>query len=225
MQLWEFVLAADRKLDLADPAAATAWFSAVPNRQIGIRIRWDSDTSQLEGPILEKWRKAVHTLRSLAGRLKGRKTREPGLEPLTADHVFGWYVGQVRLRIARADDDMPSKPLTARSFLGVRLGFEVIYWRESDYPTIPDLYWRQVAGLMDAFWRQVFGSLATDELKPVCDTCGAELGGPSGRKPRTGRCKKCVFKAWYKKQPRAKLRERWRAASKATREREHDQET
>lgn len=219
MQWWEYVLQADRERDLTDPAAAAEWFTPVPRRlRLFVRLKWEDDPKPFEGAVSEKWQEGLRALRSLAGRLKGVQTRKPGVHPSDADWVFRGYVGRVRIEIEDDQDEKEMEehllkhdklpPLTAATFRGVSIGWGTYLplKREKELGK----YWSQVAEAVDCFWRIVFGSLATDQLPPICADCGVPLCGPRGRKSRAERCKRCTFKAWYARQPKNELRKRWR---------------
>jgi len=72
MQLWEFVLDADRRHNLSDATQAALWFATAPRGGIPFRPKWDKDHQPWIKPIVSRWRWAVHALRSLATRLQGK---------------------------------------------------------------------------------------------------------------------------------------------------------
>jgi hypothetical protein len=232
MQLWEWVLCADREHDLADPTAAAAWFAEFRMQQIPLGIRWDKDRQPWSRPVAKQWREAVYSLRSLANRLRNRKTRPTPIGPCEADRVFERYVRGLTLVIRRSDDEyrrgrqgepeFVRVPLRASTFRGVSINPGIM--SAHDHPDL-DRYWAGVAMVMDGYWRLTFGSLAVDQIPPVCTGCGQPLAKtPGGRTPRANRCKKCRFKEWYARQPKTKLRKRWRDNKAAERARQHQGE-
>ena len=77
----------------------------------------------------------------------------------------------------------------------------------------PEQYWRDD---WNVFWQVVFHGLLVESGPALCEGCGALLG----RKTRTGRdkkqrwCGKCRYRKWAVKQPKKKMRAKWRADKK-----------
>jgi len=220
--MWEWVLQEDAKLDLSDPTTAAGWFADVPNRAVPFKVKWDKDRKPWSRPIVVKWQEALYSLRSVAKRLQDAKVRPTDIDPIEADRVFERYLSRLMPVIKRSDGMfrrlVEPAPLRAATFKGIEFNPGVM--TVSDYPKL-DKYWAAVAMIMDGTWRKAFGSLATDQIMPVCSGCGKQLELTAGGKiPRADRCKKCRFKEWYTAQPQSKLRNRWRANKAAERARE-----
>lgn len=201
--MWEYMLREDREHDLADLSAAKQW--ALRGEPPGDRDPW------VPG-VVATWMDGVHTLRSLAPRLKKRKGREPAISPEQADNLFGDFLRMLRPSVVTRGEG----PIRTTTFVGVRL---------SPLADVNDPRMRQPWGnwamTVDHIWAGVFGSMVSDDFAPVCSRCGQELGTtPKGRRPRAGMCSKCRYANWYAKQPKAKMRARWRANKAAQREQE-----
>jgi hypothetical protein len=216
MQRWQYMLAEDREHDLADPDSAARWVAEDDPPHPG--------ASDWQPAVVRAWVEAVHTLRSVALRLKRRRGRESAFTPQQADHVFECYLrmlspvirGREQLRIYRGPAGQ--EPIRAATFRGVKLDYRF----DIDDPRMAEgygLWWLTSEGM----WAEAFGSMVSDDFDPVCSGCGSPLGlTPKGRRPRADQCGKCRFAAWKKKQPRAKLRAMWREAK--AKERARDEE-
>jgi hypothetical protein len=195
MQLWEYFLSQDKEHDLTDPTTLEQW---MPNAA--------QDCTAI-------WIEAVQALRSLAPRLKGRRGRPSALTPQEADRIFRSYIDRLRPHVIQESKAADRhEPLRAATYQGVRL-----------YAWIPDNELLNWAASDRHMWAEVFGSMISGDFSPVCESCGKELGlTPKGRRPRAGMCRRCKFQAWYSKQPREKLQERWRRnkANERARDRE-----
>lgn len=223
MQLWEWVLREDRRLDLTDPAAALEWFAKHRTYFVPFPVKWDKERPPWPKEVLARWQANVNALRSLAQRLRGRKGRTADIEAFDADDMFARHIYGLRL-LLDADHlaDGQRVPLTASRFTGVSLSFGSV--AVSDYPKLDPL-WAMLSSVQDAVWRKVFGSLATDQVPPVCSApgCGKPLEPtPGGRVARAPMCKACKYKSWYAKQPKTKLRQRWAANKRNERQRNHE---
>jgi hypothetical protein len=221
MQLWEWVLTEDRRQDLAEPAAAVEWFAAHRARYVPFVLKWDkAGHPPWPKAVLSRWQANVNALRSLAARLHGRKVREADIDPIEADRLFFGHISGLRLRVDAEDKaKVGLEPLKASTFRGVTLSWDRV--SVNDHPKLEPM-WAMLASVQDAFWRVVFGSLATDEVPPVCSAsgCGKPLDKtPGGRTPRAPMCKSCRYKAWYTAQPITKLRKRWAKNKRIERQR------
>src|SRR5262245_24013665 len=103
MYLWRFVLDADRRLDLGDPARAKDWLSH--NRLILHVIGRDEPAATENWDQGLYWQKKfgpwfvrrVLALRSVAARLKGFRASTPRLDPMDADRLFAGYLDYLRI--------------------------------------------------------------------------------------------------------------------------------
>jgi hypothetical protein len=225
VQLWELLLEADRRLDLADLGQALAWLHKQP---WGVQGEWPEK-------VREHWTRNVLALRSLAVRLKrwrpgrGRLVRKGPENNADADQVaFGYLRLMTRVVLVAP----PGGPLTARNFRGVhyrptcplaegqrptdatgrpiadRIPVEADHLAD---PAMTRAYFWALSG-GDVFWQVVFDGLLADSGPAVCRSCGALLGDvtPTGRHKRQQWCRRCLYKKWYAKQPAEKKRARWR---------------
>jgi hypothetical protein len=227
MQLWDYLLVEDQRLDLSNPDTATEWLQGQP---------WGIRGDAAAAP--PNWTRNLLALRNLARRLKPQHNRwsPDGLEnDLFADAILRDYLGLMRpsLVLAAAPDTPPSSLLTARTFRGLQLlptfalhtplpldssGTRTVdrlsvEWRPNHCggDACGHLFiWRDDGAV---FWQVVFHSLVADSGPAICQTCGALLGDstPTGRKKKQAHCARCRWRAWSKKQSASSKRAKWRA--------------
>jgi hypothetical protein len=230
MQLWEFVFEADRRLDLADPAAALEWLCSRP---------WPmpSDHSWWTIQAQRNWTDNIHALRSLGVRLKRKRRRRPSPGALPepegaalvwdymADAVLRRYIGMLYPAVNCRPEN---QPLAYKTFRGLVL---VPTIRTGDGDRSPN---RPHPGLwyrddLDYWWQVVFHSLVADGGPVVCQGCGRELKAvtSTGRPSRQRTCKHCRWQNWRRKQPltgETGMQARWKRQKQKQRERERQQE-
>ena len=226
MQLWQYLLAEDQRIDLSTPGAAAAWLRSQP---------WGLRAETASAPT--HWTRDLLALRSLARRLTGRRPRRrapAGLEDdAAADLIAFHYLGLMHTCVVLSP---PGGVLSAATFRGVRLlptyalaaplslgpsGERVIQriafgWqpRPSGEDVEGQLYfWREDGAV---FWQIVFQSLLTDSGPAICQACGAALGNetPTGRPKKQRQCGPCRWQAWRSRQSRQAMRQRWRDGAK-----------
>jgi hypothetical protein len=209
MRLWQYLLAADRKLNLSEPRTAAAWIAAQP---WGLPAAAASTPWNLPaGPAaaaLDGWEANVLALRSVAVRLrKARKVRPvSGMSPGEADLRVEFYVGYLR-PFPDAERTGRTHVLTDKTYKGLRL-FPT--YRAPDRPGRPlmiaaaeleagvpksDVWWLDGALL---FWQFIFWGLLEDAGPVICQGCGKRLAAytKTGRKSRLAKCARCRDKAW-----------------------------
>ena len=212
MKLWEFVLAADKKLDLSKAKQARDWLASQP---------WGQPVSaSLTLPV---WVLNLSALRSIARRLKGKTTARPSgrLTDAQADTVAAQSLAKLS---AWAERTPAGKPLSKTTYRGVRLYPTYLARDRMDAQGKParivaaqewkagfpnsEVFWWDDGSL---YWQLVFLSLLEDSGPAICKTCGAMLGNvtPTGHKSKTSLCKKCLWKNWYAKQSTEQKRKRW----------------
>ncbi len=205
MRLFEYVVVADRRCDLADQRAAAEWLST--------RSFWRDVTAghwygwSVVGGFIE-WERNIHALRSLAKRVTRRKVRSPQLSDLEADRVLRKHLGRLRVDVPRRRPGQSPTPLS-RS--------------EIRYTVIPgpapssDL----AAQRLDEFWQRVFWSVVADAAERVCEECGVTLPAktPKGRLSRKRWCAGCIQRRYLGRLGTAGLREKWRREKQAQRQR------
>jgi hypothetical protein len=218
MLLHEYLLAADKREDLADPARAAAWLKARPWGFAG------------GGEDLTDWTARLHALRALARRLRGKAAARPAVDDgQTPDSVLGGFLELFRLwpvAVSAGKGDEGGSPLWGGVKLSRRTlrGLEVFpTYQASDrlpgHRTIavvesranfPDsaVFWFNGG---DLFWQLVFRSLLVGGGPAVCHGCGVLLGATKKTKKRSRRklCKRCQYRKWYDDLPPEKKRERW----------------
>jgi hypothetical protein len=211
MKLWEYLLAANKKLDLSDPERARKWFCSQPwwgAPALGEGVGWTERAR-------EKWPSNLKTLRSLARRLKGTRSKQPfSAEDRQADRVLHDYLGMLRVCV---NDKRPvlTDPWTKKTFGGLVV---LPTWSDSRHPAThpfftPILYLQDD---LDFFWQCVFYSLVSDGGEVFCAGCGRPLGDktPGGRPKKQQLCDRCRWRKWRVKQPLEKMRAKWREDKK-----------
>jgi hypothetical protein len=216
MQLWQYLLAADKKKDLGDPAAGWAWMGRQPWGIFAGASRW-TDQAQAN------WRPNLLALRGIARRLARKRPRRQTVEQVEEcgreDRVAYRYI-RLMHPCVRFRDGGPSV-LYRDTYLGFRLA--------PTYAAPPELrhfgdrlsvevtpggagqefYWLDD---WTVFWEEVFFGLVAEAGPVVCEVCGRDLGvtTATGRPKKQQVCGKCRYRAWYKRQPKTKLRAKWR---------------
>jgi hypothetical protein len=192
MRLWELVIRDDRRTDLADPVNGREWLGQQP------WWGWGGFGGPWRTEIARDWTAVIGSLRSVVRRLGyTRNTREPGVEPRTADRIAGAYVGLLQLYLHRLGST-EGAGLTRRTFGGMRVR-----------PTQATR--SSLEGDLNHFFQRVFGSLFVPDIEPVCGTCGRDLPLTAGGKPsRRTTCKACQQRASFGRKSAKEKREVWR---------------
>jgi hypothetical protein len=207
VEIWEHVLDADRRLDLADPEVARRWFASrawpVPSPEsawwtTAARQRWSINLLALRGLArrLKKWRPG--------GRARPGAEAPPELRAAfdsQDDNTLAHYLGLLQLAVERLPG---GKPLDARTFrtglvptleLSKGGGRKLVPAGE-----LPATLW---CNDLDVFWQVVFHGLACGGTPAVCAECGRPLGvdgtgkTAKGRSVRARTCGPCTWKKWY----------------------------
>jgi hypothetical protein len=214
----EYLLAADKELDLSDPGRAADWLKERP---------WGFTGG---APDLTNWTAYLHALRALARRLSGKKAaREADDDWQTPDLIAGYFlrrfvlwpaVGPAKKGGAGGSPLWGGVRLTPRTFRGLQVfptyqppdrppGQRVVAAVElrADHPNSV-VFWFCGGEL---FWQMAFRSLLANEGPAVCSRCGEQLVATkkAGKRSRRKLCKRCQYKDWYDRQPVEKKRERW----------------
>jgi hypothetical protein len=188
VKLWELLLEADRKLDLADEARAANWLQSQP---------WAYDgTEPLHG-----WAANLHSLRDLAKRLMGVRVRPSSISEDDANDILDAY----RSWFTAWLDQKPSKDgrLTKATFVKLRIlptyvpqdntSARIVYTGKDDPDSQdPVVFWWN-NGLL--FWQIVFLGLLQESVTTVCIDCGRILPFSRTRKlnkpSQQERCSTC----------------------------------
>src|SRR5262249_19156077 len=147
MQLYEYVLQADDESDLADVEAALAWLRSLPSGRWtgpewvagGLRI-WPPDVGPREWTADEvnAWRPNMLALRSVAHRVKGRRSKRPyprgDLDARRSDEVFRGYLAKLQVC-----DDAPAEtdPDTVKQCLKSGQPLRAVLGRENGIRLLP----------------------------------------------------------------------------------------
>lgn len=208
--MWEFVLAADDAIDLADPGRGEPWY-----RKIGklygepfdrpapeqspelalLRAKYPLPPPWPES-VRETWTTGIRALRGVARELHGVKTRPPG----KGDHQYVMATYLDLLRISFVDGF--ARPMPYAPIRELPAGAE---WDAKH------------ANGISGFFQRVFGSLVelAPGVFPVCAKCGRAMPPTdTGRASRAELCKSCKFKKWSSSRPDAEKRARWRRDQK-----------
>jgi hypothetical protein len=212
--LWEYLLRRDEELDLSQPEAAKAWFLGPP-------WSYDAGLSWWTRKARSNWTRNLLALRSLALRLKGKRTARTGArdlqQDLKADDVLFEHVRMLR-PVPTFLEPASREGLSAETWHGIMHapgvrgpGGERVAAEEDQA-----LYWRDD---FDFFWQAVFLSLLSDTGPGFCGQCGRELPAKTkaGRPARKRICPRCSYRNWWERQPKGKRREKWRADAKKKR--------
>jgi hypothetical protein len=228
MELWDYLLTADRRLDLADPDRALDWLRHQP---FGFRDSWPEGAT-------ENWTAGILALRLLARRVKGRKVRRVTAAAIKekldreteADLRLNRYLAMMRPTREQTESGL----LTASNNRGIRL--RAAYPLPTPVPldergnkvlthktiTFADLAVPELAQLVlwtfgrgEPFWQLVFHDLVSNEKASptVCQRCGAFLGEDTvtGRRVRAEWCPRCRWQNWQAKQSADAKHKRWRS--------------
>jgi len=218
MWLWQYILRADDRVDLADPDRGYDWFRQRP---------WVPVTVGPEGepvPYLRRWRDAerrewtmfIHALRSLASRitLTGPRRCAPDGERghRAADKLFRRYLHRLRLDPVGA----PSAAGRGRGLFRRPVSLRLLPTVE---PTLvqpgercpvanPIDVWHN----LDVFFQSAVASMVVDAIESVCEECGTPFGPTRrGRRSRRRVCAKCSFQRWRRKRGTVGMRELWKS--------------
>lgn len=199
MTLWGYLLRADDRLDLASPAAGFEWFKSQ---------RWmPSNVEPWSAFQRHEWPTNMHAIRRVANRIRGYRPKQSIDKSMTAkyaEQVFAGYLGKLLPTVHKTGDER--RDLSKNNFAGVAL-----------IPTkVDDRNQRIRADNLlsdfDVFWQYVFGSFVAADLVAVCESCGRDLPqSKQGKQSRRRRCPQCNWQQWKKRQPKTKLRAKWRA--------------
>jgi hypothetical protein len=229
MWLWQYILKADDRVDLADPNRGYEWFRQRPwvwttvgpdGERVPHLRRW-SDAERRE------WTSVIHALRSLARRITPTRPRRctPDGERghRAADKLFRRYLNRLRL------DPVGAPYVRGRGRGLLRRPVRLRLLPTSD-PTLarpgerrtvanPIAEWAN----LDIFFQSAVASLVVDEIESVCEECGAPFGPtPRGRRSRRSVCAKCSFQRWRRKRRTVGLRELWKSQKRRQRKRQQD---
>jgi hypothetical protein len=205
VKLWEYLVGADSKLDLSDAGRAKDWFYSQPwwGAPITLGLGWTTRAEQ-------NWQKNLAALRSLARRLKKRRgyQAESQGEDIEADQVLFKYLDMLRVAVKPS---ATGEPLSRKSFRGWGV-FPSVANSPGQRATVAHNTSRYWQNDLDFFWQVVFFSLVDDDAPAFCELCGRHLGDKTKRgKPiKQKLCSSCRHREWKRKQPKKKLREKWR---------------
>jgi hypothetical protein len=142
MHLYEYVLEADDRLDLAVVEVALAWLRDLPIGQWAGPPESGRLPLELSAAVLRRsdWSQNMFALRSVVHRMKGRRSRRPyprsDLDLRQADLRFRYYVGKLQV-----GDDAPIEqdPRAARRCWKHRLPMRAVIGPQTGFHWMPTL--------------------------------------------------------------------------------------
>lgn len=217
MELWRYILEADRKEDLADASRATDWFCTAEERYS--RDRFGVTYSDGHSPlawhevIVRTWRRALHALRDVAGRVKQFRGRRGDIESVKADGVWQRYVARLVPTLYERYPGGREKPLGPESFKGICLMPNAALQDDASQIDSLDQVQRDILLRVEFFWQRAFASLLGQDLWPhaCCRICGSDLARtPKGHVSRAELCARCRRAEWERSLKPKDRRERWK---------------
>jgi hypothetical protein len=239
VNLWQFILAADNRLDLAKLDKAREWLFSLPWWPTSAGKPTDANWTER---AQRNWQENLVNLRSLVRRLKGERAKHEVPLPAdpwtvylhdeTADQALGRYLDMLRVQVGReqvrvAEGHAP-QAMSRKTYRGMVIMPTVADLRgeRSCQPHHPAFY---PANDFDYFWQCVFFSLVHDDTPVFCEGCGRKIGDGLTRKGRVMRqklCSSCRHQKWKQKQSKKTLREMWkRYYHKSYRSEQHGTQT
>jgi hypothetical protein len=227
MWLWEYILKADDRLDLADPVRGYDWFRQRPwvpmtvgpgGERVSCLRRW-SDAERRE------WTSLIHALRSLAGRITLTRPRRCATDGerghRAADKLFRRYLHRLRFDPVGAPDVRGGGRGLFRRPVRLQLlpTVEPTLARPGERRPVvnPIAEWAN----LDVFFQSAVASMVVDAVESVCEECGTPFGPTRrGRRSRRSVCAKCSFQRWRRKRGTAGLRELWKSQKRQQRKRQ-----
>jgi hypothetical protein len=220
MQLWEYLLAEDKRLDLSDPARAWDWIR---------HQSWMTTPARWTNRAQEAWPRSLQALKSIAARCRRKRprtlTEEQSREYEELDSVAALYIDSLRPAIVFR----PRGPgvLFADTFHFAVTPTEMMEFPPGSGEMQRVFVQRPTEHYFErddwsVFWQVVFHGLLTGSGQAVCEVCGGLLGDktPLGRTKKQRQCAKCRRKKWWDKQPIEKKREKWRIDNKKRKRKE-----
>jgi hypothetical protein len=222
MRFCDYLLRADEKYILLNPAAAWKWLQRQP---YGLFAPADSWTERAK----KNWRHNLLALRAIARRLERKPPRILSRNQLEKcremDEVAFRYVHLMR----PYPQFRPGAPDVL--FQGTCIGLQLLTTHQADPHDLAlglgvhgvalgGGYWQND---WDVFWQHVFYSLLSECGVAVCGTCGKELEPftKTGRRRRQRQCGNCAWKKWRAKQSQARMRQKWLTDKGYTPSKEH----
>jgi hypothetical protein len=209
MELWEWLLNEDRRLNLADPDRVILWLDKAPwwPKEPGKECR---PVSGFESEsVRAAWTRNMLCLRSLARKLKRKPVRTKAI-PSSAEalDVLHRYIGMLQVQ---------ATPHAQPTELVIVSPVHIKYARVQRLPPERIVY-------PEAFWVTVFRSFVQGNGQ-VCGRCGKLTGTtPTGRRRRQRLCKDCRWLKWREKQPAKKMQEKWRTDKKKQKQTQEQQQ-
>jgi hypothetical protein len=213
MKLWDYLLTADRTLDLADEQRAVDWLASQ---------KWHLPVSTVKD--LDGWQESLLALRFIAAGRYPRRRFRPA-EGMDAKKAMDTLHDHLR-RMIIWPDKVQGEPLKGYAGLADpdcrlkifpsyaspdRIGAPVIASAELalDAPN-PDVW--QGGNL---FWQLAFLGLFNPDSQGgavVCKTCGEQLPSltPTGKPSKQQECGACRIERWKAKKTKKELRETYR---------------
>jgi hypothetical protein len=205
MELWRYLMEADRLTDLVEPGKAREWLRRQP---------W-GPCAELTTHGIGCWQEGIAVLRFLAERWYKRRPRRPTADFEEADCVLERYISMMRGGPGHGGpgvpwimEGWPDKPPGLRFFPtsfvpSTRRRGRQVLWHA------PDLYRNKSSQQRDfwlddgeVFWQIVFYQVLESVGPAVCRDCGRLLGEltPKGRSKKQSVCKTCKQRRWRAKQ-------------------------
>jgi hypothetical protein len=192
MKLWQMILKADKKLDLANEATAKNWITAQPWHYANEPL---SGVYALDCGLRPDWSDSIQAFRFYARIKRGAKASRPSkLNAKLAEHVMATHMHLVATRptqrrwgrSALAYGGLWHIPtFIAQKPVPVRILATKQMW---DGLPADTTWWWDGASL---FWQAAFLSLFEESGPAVCEDCGRVLPSKTKRLGKPSRQKKC----------------------------------
>jgi hypothetical protein len=202
MQLWEYLLAEDRRLDLANLKNAGIWLLERPWWPKGSDRK--GDPALWNEPAKCNWKQNILCLRTLAQRLKSKRrpaSAEEQVQEIMAQKTLFDYLEKLRVTAMPIGNSFRAAVLPTQA--------------NGNLAGPPPEPYFPMDGL-HVFWQAVFFSFVDGAGAPVCERCGVDVAGKTktGRAKKRRLCDRCRYKQWRAAQPPEKMRAKWRQDKK-----------
>jgi hypothetical protein len=204
MQLWKYLLDADKANDLSEPESAWTWIQAQ---------RWDVRPEQWTELAKRSWGRMLPVLRSIAVRLSRKRPRRLTPAQVEIYTMEDWFAQEYLNLLQPVAVHKDGSPADGLLFKGTYLKFQPMptyvagnftpqggvlrRWCEGK----PEEYGRDD---FQVFWQVVFQGLLMDSAPAVCETCGGAVKGKRQRQ-----CERCRWKKWWEKKSTTEKRQKW----------------
>jgi hypothetical protein len=240
MLVWEAIVSADRKRDLAQPRVYPLWFHELirgtppnlriegdrvtaeirplsPDRPLGLlpfAAAWDTPDGGLWcTAIQEMWEVGIRSLRFAVREVRKVKTRAPGIDSNSAREMWSTYVSCLKPIIRFVDGKFRGLQLVAAP--GSLLKANPAFCARLDPRQ------RELCTSIDALFQKAFSALVDGmPAEHYCGGCGRAMDSttPTGRVSRASICPRCSLTRWKKRTGAKAVREQWRINKRDQRE-------